>query len=362
MSRPERSEDKMRDQKGVPSDGRPKTLRKVQVDRVARDGDDLEAQVREPRLETADLVARVARLHFEFGLTHQETADSLGLSRVKVTRMVKQARLSGLVKITIASNASPFAELEQEMMGRFGLNEVIVVPSPTADAGNTRSLLALGTLSYITRILRDDMTVAVGLSRTIGETARLALAETQVRRSTVFVSLVGALREGGGDSPFGASALLAQAFGGAVEHLHAPIIVRSEAVAQELMRDPAIAQSLERAAKADVLLAGVGGRVDRIDLSGQGYLEPQEWEELGAAGMVGDMCARFFDKAGQAVEHDVSSRVIGLTLDQLKAIPTRLVVAGGASKRVAVRAVLRGRLATVLVTDFKTAEDLLRTE
>jgi len=331
---------------------------------VVREGDDLEAQVREPRLEAADLVARVARLHFEFGLTHQETADSLGLSRVKVTRMVKQARLSGLVKITIASDASPFAELEQEMMERFGLNEVIVVPSSSVDAGNMRSLLALGTLSYITRILRDDMTVAVGLSRTIGEAARLALAGSQVRRSTVFVSLVGALREGGvgGDSSFGASALLAQAFGGAVEHLHAPIIVRSEAVAEELMRDPAIAQSLVRAAQADVLLAGVGGRVDRIDLSGQGYLEPHEWEELGAAGMVGDMCARFFDKGGNAVEHDVSSRVIGLTLEQLKEIPTRLIVAGGPSKRVAVRAVLRGHLATVLVTDFKTAENLLRTE
>jgi lsr operon transcriptional repressor len=320
-------------------------------------------RVREPKLEASDLVARVARLHFEFGLTHQETADSLGLSRVKVTRMVKQARQSGLVKITIDSDASPYAELEQEMMEHFGLNEVIVVPSPSADTGNMRSLLALGTVSYITRILRDDMTVAVGLSRTIGEAARLAAAGSQTRRSTTFVSLVGSLREGGGgDSPFGASAVLAQAFGGNVEHLHAPIIVRSEAVAQELMRDPAIAQSLERAAKADVLLAGVGGRVDRIDLSGQGYLEPQEWEELGAAGMVGDMCARFFDKDGHAVEHDVSSRVIGLTLEQLLKIPTRLIVAGGASKRVAVRAVLRGNLATVLVTDYKTAEDLLKKE
>ena len=51
-----------------------------------------------------DLLARVARLHFEFGLTHQETAKSLGLSRVKVTRMVKQARESGLVTMVVASN------------------------------------------------------------------------------------------------------------------------------------------------------------------------------------------------------------------------------------------------------------------
>ncbi len=54
-----------------------------------------------------DLLARVARLHFEFGLTHQETANSLGLSRVKVTRLVKQARESGLVTMVVASNVGP---------------------------------------------------------------------------------------------------------------------------------------------------------------------------------------------------------------------------------------------------------------
>lgn len=319
-------------------------------------------QVSKSRAETSDLVARVARLHFEFGLTHQETADSLGLSRVKVTRMIKQARESGLVKITINSDANPYAELEQEVKETFGLTEVIIVPSPSSDGRNVQSVLALGALSYITRILRDDMTVAVGLSRTIGEAARLAAAGTQVRRTATFVSLVGSLREGGDgtDSPFGASAILAQAFGGSVEHLHAPIIVRSEVVALELMQDPAIARSLERAAKADVLLTGIGGRDDRIDLSGQGYLEPEEWGELGAAGMVGDVCARFFDQEGQAVQHDVNSRVIGLTLEQLQNIPTRMIVAGGVSKRAAVRAVLRGHFPTVLVTDFKTAEDLLK--
>jgi DNA-binding transcriptional regulator LsrR (DeoR family) len=319
-------------------------------------------QVRETKIEASDLVARVARLHFEFGLTHQETADSLGLSRVKVTRMIKQARESGLVKITINSDANPYAELEQDVKEAFGLSDAMIVPSPNSDGRNLQSALALGVLSYITRILRDDMTVAVGLSRTIGEAARLAGAGTQVRRSTTFVSLVGSLREDGDgtDSPFGASAILAQAFGGAVEHLHAPIIVRSEVVALELMQDPAIARSLERAAKADVLLAGVGGRDDRIDLSGQGYLQPHEWDELGAAGMVGDMCARFFDEDGRAIHHDVSSRVIGLTLKQLLDIPTRMIVAGGASKRTAVRSMLRGHFATVLVTDLKTAEDLLK--
>ncbi|MCU1495006.1 MAG: putative SorC family transcriptional regulator [Acidimicrobiaceae bacterium] len=330
---------------------------------------DLDADKRKSQYESSishggyrsDLVVRVARLHFEFGLTHQETADSLGLSRVKVTRMVKQARESGLVRVVIASDVGPYAELEQELMRRFGLLEVVIVPPPGLGNRSLRSMLAQGIMGYITRVLRAEMTIAVGLSRTIGEAARLAALGPQTRFAASFVSLVGALREDGEgrDSPFGASATLARAFGSSVEHVHAPIIVRSGAVAQELMRDPAISKTLERAATADLLLAGVGGKDDRIDYAGQGYLEPHEWEELIAAGMEGDICARFFDRDGQAIEHEVSARVIGLDLDELKKIPSRVIAAGGSSKLDAIRAVLRGRLATVLITDAGTAQELL---
>jgi lsr operon transcriptional repressor len=310
---------------------------------------------------TTDLAARAARLHFDFGLTHQEAADVLGLSRVKVTRLIKHAHEAGLIRIVIASDASPFAELESALTARYGLVEVIVVPPPGGGSGDLRAMLAQGTAAYLARVIRDEMVVAVGMSRTIGEAARRVATMAPTRRSTTFVSLVGAVRDDGGTggSAYEAAAWLAQSFGGTVEHLHAPVIVRSAAVAQELMQDPSIARTLKLAASADVLFAGVGGRVDRIDLYGLGYLEKREWQELAAAGMVGDMCARFFDHDGQSVEHEVSGRVIGLSFEQLTRIPARVVAAGGASKLEALRATLRGGLATVLVTDATTARDLL---
>jgi lsr operon transcriptional repressor len=334
---------------------------------VARDaGGDRRDQQFLPRGSSGyppDLLERVARLHFEFGLTHQETAKSLGLSRVKVTRMVKQARESGLVTVVVASNVGPYAELEQDMARRFGLAEVLIVPPANDGNRSLRTMLAHGIVRHMSAVLRPDITIAVGLSRTIGEAARLAATRSQTRCSARFVSLVGAVREDGTgrENPFSAAATLASAFGGSVEHVHAPIIVRSGDVAQELMRDPAIATTLARAGEADVLFAGVGGRNDRIDYAGQGYLEPAVWEELIAAGMEGDICARFFDHYGRAIDHEVSRRVIGLGLDELQKIPSRVIAAGGPSKLDAVRAVLRGQLATVLITDADTAVQVLKT-
>jgi lsr operon transcriptional repressor len=308
-----------------------------------------------------DLAARAAKLHFEFGLTHQETAEILGLSRVKVTRLIKQAHEVGLVQIVVDSDASPFAELETLLAARFGLVEVILVPTQDGGPVEQRSMLAQGAATYLARVLQDEMTVAVGLSRTIGEAARRVAATARSRRLTTFVSLVGAVREerGAGGSPYEAAARLADIFGGVVEHLHAPVIVRSATVARELMHDPSISRTLRLAANADVLFAGIGGPLDRIDLYRQGYLDKREWEEITAAGMVGDICARFFDRDGREVEHEVGGRVIGLSLDELLSIPSRVVVAGGRAKHDALRAALRGRLATVLITDLDSARRLL---
>ena len=115
------------------------------------------------------------------------------------------------------------------------------------------------------------------------------------------------------------------------------------------------------AAKADILFAGVGGRNDRIDYAGQGYLGPAEWQELVAAGMEGDICARFFDRNGRAINHKLRRRVIGLGLDELQRMPSRVIAAGGPSKLDAIRAVLRRELATVLITDADAPASLMKT-
>ena len=62
-----------------------------------------------------ELLGKVARLHYDFGLTHQEIGEILRLSRVKVTRLLQQARDVGIVSIEVRTDASPYAALEVEL-------------------------------------------------------------------------------------------------------------------------------------------------------------------------------------------------------------------------------------------------------
>jgi DNA-binding transcriptional regulator LsrR (DeoR family) len=304
-----------------------------------------------------DLLGKVARLHYEYGLTHQEVADVLHLSRVKVTRLLRRARDLGIVQIRILSDASPFAVLEMDLSLHFGLDEALIVPT-TEDEGEQRRLLAHGAARYLQRVIADDLVVAIGLSRTVAMIPQFVVDPRPTRVS--FVSMSGGLRKVSlAANPYEGTERLAHLFGGSAEHLHAPAIVGSAKVARALLGDPATGDVLRHAASADVALLGVGGISGHATLVDEEELSPSEVEALIDTGAVGDVAGRFFDARGAPVKHELNSRVIGLTLEQIRQIPLRIVVAGGVGKTTAIAAALRGQLPTVLVVDVATANLVL---
>lgn len=307
-----------------------------------------------------DLMARAARLHYEFDLTHEQVATTLGVSRVKVTRMLKKARQIGLVQISVLTELSLFMTMEEQLCSRFGLARAVVVPDTVSHDRGPRSAVARGGAWYLNQIVSDDMVIAVGLSRTVAEIPRWlgAVSPTRVR----FVSLVGASRAAGGiaRSPYLVTDALATAYSGTAEHLHAPVFVRSRSIAEELILEPSVAEPLARAAAADAAFVGIGGIEDRADPGWAADVPSSEWAELVAADMVGDIAGRFFDRDGKLIEHEINHRVIGLTLDQIAAIPTRVVVAAGPPKVAPLLVAMRRGLLNVLITDESTAKALLQ--
>ena len=85
----------------------------------------------------------------------------------------------------------------------------------------------------------------------------------------------------------------------------------------------------------------------------------EELTELTDLGAVGDMSLRFFDAKGAPVITPLNERVIGMTLDEIKASRRVVAVAGGPRKVAAIRGAMLGGYIDVLITDHFTAERLL---
>jgi dihydroxyacetone kinase-like protein len=73
------------------------------------------------------------------------------------------------------------------------------------------------------------------------------------------------------------------------------------------------------------------------------------------------VAGRFIDRDGVPVDGALDTRLIGITLAEIKRIPDRLCVAGGPDKTTVLRAALLGGYVTTLVTDERTARALMTT-
>lgn len=299
---------------------------------------------------------RVARLHYEHGLTHQEIAELFGVSRIKVTRRLAEARRTGVVEITVHGDSRLFLELETRLQRRFGLRQAWVAPRP---AGAGRSLESLGRVGAqcVASLVPRCRTVAVGTSATLAATLDVLVPEPVTELDVLPVA-----GSWGGRStarnPHELALRLANAFGGRAYHLPVPFLAGTPALAEELLADPAVRRTLDLAARADLLLVGIGGTDDTSGLL-VGSVSRDQLAGVVRSGAVGDISGRFFDAGGNPVPGELDDRVVGLELARLLAIPTRVAVAAGDAKLAALAAALRAGLVNVLVTDNATATALL---
>ena len=128
-----------------------------------------------PRLMMLDadqheLLAEVAALYYEEALTQNEIAARLGLSRVKIYRLLKQARDEQVVTILIDWPIKREPRLERALCATFGLHDALVMQALSADDG--MGLHQLGQLAarYLEQVLQDGTTLTVCLGRSTYET------------------------------------------------------------------------------------------------------------------------------------------------------------------------------------------------
>ena len=105
----------------------------------------------------------------------------------------------------------------------------------------------------------------------------------------------------------------------------------------------------------DVAILSAGDLSERSLLVRYGLPGDVGVAELAEAGAIGDMLGQFIDQGGQAIDHPLNRRAIALPLDALRRIPTVILASGGANKAGVIAATLRGKLASVLITDEDAA-------
>jgi DNA-binding transcriptional regulator LsrR (DeoR family) len=300
--------------------------------------------------EEHELLARLALGYYEDGLTQEALARRFGLSRPKVQRLL-------VVEIRLSTPPWLHVDLERELCETFGLVEAIVAPART-DPQAQREVVAREAARYLERRLADGVVVAVSHGRDIGEVPRFFGPGR--RADVTFVSAMGGSPLA--DSPTNPNEIarrLADRCGGRAKGLYAPAYVESARMRDQLLRQPAVADTLRAAAGASVALVGIGGTDDACTMVRTGCVSVEEIRRLRGAGAVGDVLGIYVDVEGRRLDSPETARLVGLGLDELRAIDTVMVVVSESEKPFAILGVLRTGIVNVLVLDEGNARFLL---
>ena len=304
------------------------------------------------------LLYKIAKAYYEDGLTQDQIGKRFGLSRIKISRLLSQARQSRVVQIAITPAPDSFGDLERSLEAKLGLDEVIVVATQSEQQSDVVPRLGFAAASYLARCLNDQRVITISWGSTL-----LAMIEALSPHNLPDLRIIQMLGGFGrlDAEVYGADLTLrmANTLGAKMRLLQSPGIVTNRLVRDALLEDVNIAETLALAARADMAIVGIGSPQPNSVVIQAGILSENELAELRAMGAVGDIALRFFDAGGQPVNHPINDRIIGLNLHQIKQIPRVIGVAGGAGKFEVIRGAVVGHLVDVLITDESTATRLL---
>ena len=301
------------------------------------------------------LTATVARRYYLEGASKSDIAGELGLSRFKVARLLERARATGLVRIELDSRGEIDLDLSVRLRAAYGLQHCVVIGAPEDDDDLLRTSLGRAAAELLLEVVEPGDVLGLSWARSLMamRASLMGLARCDV------VQLTGALLLPQDETPVELVRDVARSSKGSGFFFYAPMILPDAATAQVLRTQPDIARALGKIPEVTKAVVGIGAWERGLSTVADALTE-RERREIHDLGVRSELSGVQLDGEGNPVTTPLSARLIGIDAEQLHAVPEVIAIAYGAPKAAAVRAALRGRFATSLVTHRAMANELLR--
>lgn len=300
----------------------------------------------------AGMVYRAARMYYLEDSTQAQIAAELGTSRPTVSRLLAEARATGVVRIEVVNpERESTAALEEALCARLRLRAAYV--APTAAGAPIGPLLAEGAgraLKAAALVPGDGLLVSSGA-------AVYGVVHQELPR------LPGVLvypTAGGVDEPESVyqtneiTRELALKVSGTPVLLYAPAVPSPE-LHEALLRDANTQRVTTAWQTAKAALLGIGASpVERSLIPSVFSLAGKHREAI-----VGDVCMRPFDAKGAPVRIPGLERLMAMELADLRRLEHSIALAAGARKVKPLLAAASAGYFNTLVTDADTAHRLL---
>lgn len=294
-------------------------------------------------------LGRIAWLYYDQGMSQQEIADYIGVSRLTINRHLKEARECGIVEFRIHEKHIRCYEIEDQLRRATKLDAVTVIPSAPDVIGS----LGGGAVPRFKEALASCRSIALGGGRTI-----LAMASRLIRAKRIVTEQIVSMGEFVDSEavydPNTIAHIITTRLNVKCHQIETLTLNTPLEVVSVIKDTPSVAKAIKIANESEVAFISACD-VSTSDMIFYSPVSEKIRREILSMGVVGEIEGTLYTLEGKPHETIFSRR-------ECVTFPMKcpvVMVSGGMNKVNAIVGAIRGGFVNELVTDSKAATKIL---
>ena len=301
------------------------------------------------------LSKKCAWLYYVASLNQNQIAKKIGLSKMRVHRLIAYAEKNGFVKTFVEGGFDKTTKYEEIIKQKYNLKICEVIPNNEDNNDPLQMLGAAGARFIMNQINENNITeFGIGTGNTMNAVAKWL---PKINKKIDFITLNGSLTSNNSIQVKTGINQIAEKTDGECFNIGIPFIIESIEQKKLIEKIKFIKKIMNRASNTKIKLLSVGGLFETSQIVQSKIVRTESIKKLKEKGAVGEVAGNFFDKKGNLILNKETKKTIGVKIDSFKN-STTVLIAGGKNKISQIQSVLKSGLFTGLITDEETSKKI----
>jgi len=303
------------------------------------------------------LSKKCAWLYYVGNLNQNQIAKKIGLSKMRVHRLIAFAEKNGFVKTFVEGGFDKTTKYEEIIKQKYNLKICEVIPNDEVNGDPLQMLGAAGARFIMNQINEKNINeFGIGTGRTMFSVAKwLPKIEKQIN----VISLNGSLTYNNAIRTRTVMSQISDKIIGECFATGMPLIIETIEQRKIVEKIKFIKDIMNKANNTKIKIFGVGGLDNSAQIVKTKIFSKDTVIRLKQDGAVGEVGGNFFNMDGKLISNEETSKVLAADSNYFNKSMT-VLIAGGKNKMKQIKSVLKSELFFGLITDEATAKIIIK--
>tara|TARA_X000000950_G_scaffold139735_1_gene173428 strand:+ start:186 stop:1130 length:945 start_codon:yes stop_codon:yes gene_type:complete len=311
---------------------------------------------KEPKIDDElFLCKKAAWLYYVAKLNQNQIAEKIGLSKMRIHRLIALAEKNGFVKTYVEGDFERTSKYENILKEKYKIKFCEVIPNDLESDNPINMLGAAGGRFIMSQINNNIYEFGIGTGSTMSAVAKWL---PKINKKIDFISLNGSLTRNNAVQTQSVISQIANKTNGQCYATGIPLITESVEQKKMIENINYVKEILIRGNKTKIKILSVGG-LDDSSLNVRSKIFSQKSiTNLKSSGAVGEVGGNFFNIDGKIISNEETTKILSADYSFFKKAKT-VLIAGGKNKTLQLKSVLKSAYFSGLITDSNTADKLI---